>query len=123
MAVRRKNFQIGAGQQAGQFIEGFEDQLVGTKEGDENTVNVTFPAGYPGDQVAGKDASFDVSVKEIFDKEFRRTWMMSFAKSRGFADMRKRSAMLSRKQLVGEYDQVVRRQLKKATLRPDGRRI
>jgi trigger factor len=47
------------------FIPGFEDQLVGLKAGDEKLVKVTFPANYLAEHLAGKDAEFDVKVKEI----------------------------------------------------------
>jgi trigger factor len=50
---------------SGQFIPGFEAQLVGAKKGEERDVNVTFPADYPEASLAGKDAVFSVSVKEI----------------------------------------------------------
>ena len=49
---------------SGSFVPGFEDQLIGAKAGDEKVVKVTFPEDYsPG--LAGKDAEFDVTVKEI----------------------------------------------------------
>jgi trigger factor len=47
------------------FIPGFEDQLVGTKAGDENEVTVTFPEDYGVDTLAGKEAVFDVKVKQV----------------------------------------------------------
>jgi trigger factor len=47
------------------FIPGFEDQLVGVKAGDEKLVKVTFPANYLAEHLAGKDAEFDVTVKEV----------------------------------------------------------
>jgi len=50
---------------SGQFIPGFEDQLVGTKAGDETQVKVTFPEDYGAAHLAGKDAVFDVTVKEV----------------------------------------------------------
>jgi trigger factor len=50
---------------SGQFIPGFEEQLVGTKPGDEVLVKVTFPAEYQAAQLAGKDAEFTVQVKEV----------------------------------------------------------
>src|SRR5690606_18144531 len=50
---------------SGRFIPGFEDQLVGVKAGDEKTITVTFPADYPAPNLAGKEATFDVSVKAI----------------------------------------------------------
>ena len=50
---------------SGQFIPGFEEQLVGAKAGDERLVEVTFPAEYPAEQLAGKAATFDVKVKAV----------------------------------------------------------
>ncbi|MGD1868230.1 MAG: trigger factor [Neomegalonema sp.] len=50
---------------SGQFIPGFEEQLVGLKVGDEKAVEVTFPAEYGAENLAGKDAVFDVNVKEV----------------------------------------------------------
>ena len=47
------------------FIPGFEDQLVGVKAGDEKTVTVTFPANYGAAHLAGKEASFAVTVKDV----------------------------------------------------------
>lgn len=48
-----------------QFIPGFEEQLVGVKEGDESTITVTFPEQYPAAHLAGKEATFDIKVKAI----------------------------------------------------------
>ena len=48
-----------------QFIPGFEEQLVGVKEGDETTITVTFPEQYPAAHLAGKEAKFDIKVKAI----------------------------------------------------------
>lgn len=50
---------------SGQFIPGFEEQLVGTKAGDALKVNVTFPEAYPSANLAGKAAVFDVTVKDV----------------------------------------------------------
>jgi trigger factor len=47
------------------FIPGFEDQLVGSKAGDEVEVKVTFPEGYGSKDLAGKDAVFDVKIVEV----------------------------------------------------------
>ncbi|MGF9691622.1 trigger factor [Rhizobium sp. 0TCS1.26] len=47
------------------FIPGFEDQLVGVKAGDEKTITVTFPADYPAANLSGKEATFDITVKEV----------------------------------------------------------
>ncbi len=53
---------------SGRLIEGFEEQLVGTSAGEEREVNVTFPAEYGTEDLAGKPASFAVSVKEVKEK-------------------------------------------------------
>jgi trigger factor len=64
-------FQGGSGQDyhlelgGGSFIPGFEDQLVGAMPGEERTVTVTFPADYGNKDLAGKDATFTVTVKGI----------------------------------------------------------
>jgi len=50
---------------SGQFIPGFEDQLLGAKAGEQRTVKVTFPADYGAADLAGKEASFAVEVKEV----------------------------------------------------------
>ena len=55
---------------SGQFIPGFEDQLVGAKLGEETEVNVTFPEEYHAEELKGKPAVFKVTVKEIKEKEY-----------------------------------------------------
>ncbi len=50
---------------SGSFIPGFEEQLVGVKTGDEMAVTVTFPEDYQAEQLAGKEAVFDVTVKAV----------------------------------------------------------
>ena len=50
------------------FIEGFEDQLVGSSAGIEVDVKVTFPKNYGPDEIAGKDAVFHVKVNEVKQK-------------------------------------------------------
>ena len=54
---------------SGQFIPGFEDQIVGKNIGDEFDVNVTFPEEYGAKELAGKDAVFKVKLHEIKVKE------------------------------------------------------
>jgi trigger factor len=49
----------------GQFIPGFEEQLVGVKAGDEKEVALSFPDDYAAEQLAGKAATFDVTVSEV----------------------------------------------------------
>ena len=50
---------------SGQFIPGFEEQLVGAKPDSDLVVKVTFPADYQAANLAGKDAEFETKVKEV----------------------------------------------------------
>lgn len=54
---------------SGQFIPGFEDQVIGMKKGDEKTIDVTFPENYGGAKLAGKPAQFKVKIEAIQTKE------------------------------------------------------
>ena len=47
------------------FIPGFEEQLIGAKTGDEKTITVTFPADYQAADLAGQEATFDITVKQV----------------------------------------------------------
>ncbi|MFL2076667.1 trigger factor [Marinilactibacillus psychrotolerans] len=51
------------------FIPGFEEQLVGSKAGEEKEVTVTFPEEYQAEDLAGKEAVFNVKVHEVKSKE------------------------------------------------------
>ncbi len=50
---------------SGQMIPGFEDGIVGMKNGEDKTITVTFPAEYQNEELAGKEATFDITVKKI----------------------------------------------------------
>jgi trigger factor len=54
---------------SGQLIDDFEEQLVGAKAGDEVEVKVTFPEEYGAAELAGQDAVFAVTVKEVREKK------------------------------------------------------
>ena len=54
---------------SGQFIPGFEDQIIGHSVGDEFDVNVKFPEDYQAEELKGKDATFKVKLHEIQYKE------------------------------------------------------
>ncbi len=62
-----ENYSLELG--SGQFIPGFEDQLVGVSPGEEKEVNVTFPEEYHAAELAGKPAVFKVKVHEIKTRE------------------------------------------------------
>ena len=61
------NFSLGLG--SGQFIPGFEDQLVGQKAGETVDVVVTFPEDYQAADLAGKEAKFVTTIHEVKEKE------------------------------------------------------
>ncbi len=54
---------------SGRLVPGFEEQLTGAKAGDERTVTVTFPDDYGAEELAGNEAEFAVTVKEVKAKE------------------------------------------------------
>lgn len=64
---KAQNFALRLG--SGQFIPGFEDQVIGMKKGDEKTIDVTFPENYGGAKLAGKPAQFKVKINGIQVKE------------------------------------------------------
>ena len=62
-----QNFELRVG--SGQFIPGFEEQLIGMKKGETKTIEVTFPEDYPNKDLAGKKAKFEVTLHTIKEKE------------------------------------------------------
>ena len=62
---------------SGQFIPGFEDQVVGHNVEDEFDVNVEFPAEYQAEELAGKPAVFKVKLHEIKPDSFLLLMMSS----------------------------------------------
>ncbi len=64
---KAENYSLELG--SGQFIPGFEDQLVGTAAGESKDVEVTFPEEYHAAELAGKPATFKVTVHEIKTKQ------------------------------------------------------
>lgn len=63
---KAENFELTIG--SGQFIPGFEDQMVGMKVEEERDINVKFPEEYHAADLAGKDATFKVKLHEIKEK-------------------------------------------------------
>lgn len=99
---------------SGAFIPGFEEQLDGVKKGDEKTVKVTFPAEYGNADLAGKEAQFSVTVKEVrvlkdvpIDDEL--------AKSLGLADLAELKKQ-ARERIEREYGAVSRARVKRKLL-------
>lgn len=99
---------------SGQFIPGFEDQLVGHKAGDELTVKVTFPDTYGVKELAGKPAEFAVKVASV-EAPKEGTVDDEFAKKMGFEDLGKLKDMI-RARLSQEYDSMTGMKLKRDVL-------
>ena len=98
----------------GQFIPGFVEGLEGAKAGEERLVKVKFPDDYPGKEVAGKDAEFTVTVKEVA-KPVRPEVNDDFAKTLG-AQSLDHLKELVRGKIAGEYASVARMKIKRQAL-------
>jgi trigger factor len=99
---------------SGRLIPGFEEQLIGAKAGDQREVNVEFPKDYPAENLKGKKATFDVTVKQVkvagegkADDEF--------AKSLGLTDLEQLRGIL-RDQLSQELNGLTRTHMKRRLL-------
>jgi trigger factor len=99
---------------AGNFIPGFEDQLIGIKPEETKTITVTFPTEYHAAELAGKEAQFEVTAKELraptkvkLDDEF--------AKKFGLEDLEALKKM-AREQIEGEYGRLTRLKLKRSLM-------
>jgi trigger factor len=79
---------IGVNVGSGTFIPGFEDQLIGMAAGEQRVVKVTFPANYMNNQLAGKEAEFDVTAKSV-EAPGTVTIDEAFAKSLGLESLDK----------------------------------
>jgi len=99
---------------SGTFIPGFEDQLVGVKTGQEKTITVTFPENYQAAHLAGKEATFDVTVKAV-KVETETTVDEDFAKSLGLDSLDKLREIM-RGQLEQQTAGLTRTQMKRALL-------
>jgi trigger factor len=74
-SIGGEEFEGGAGRGqvvelgSGRLVPGFEEQLEGASAGEEREVSLTFPGDYPAENLAGKDASFAVEIKEVKEKK------------------------------------------------------
>ncbi len=97
-----------------QFIPGFEEQLIGTKAGDDVTVKVTFPAEYGAANLAGKAAEFAVKVNGV-EAPAESKIDEDFAKRIGFEDLSKLQDMV-KTGLEREFGQMTAMKLKRDVL-------
>lgn len=99
---------------SGQFIAGFEDQLIGKKKGAKIEVKVAFPENYGAKELAGRDAIFDTEIVAIHESK-KPEINDEFAKNLGLEDVKAlRSAIAE--QIQKELDSHSRMKLKKALL-------
>ncbi|MGE4372961.1 MAG: trigger factor [Xanthobacter sp.] len=96
------------------FIPGFEEQLVGISAGENRTLKVTFPADYAATDLAGKEASFEVTCKSVaapgdvtVDDEF--------AKGLGLEGLEQLKTMV-RERTAGEHAAISRQKVKRVLL-------
>ncbi len=99
---------------SGTFIPGFEEQLTGVKTGEEKTITVTFPEDYPAEQLKGKEATFDVTVKQV-KVEGETKLDDEFAKNLGLDSLDKLKELI-RGQLEQETAGLTRTQMKRQLL-------
>lgn len=99
---------------SGRLIPGFEDQLVGATAGEERTVTVSFPDDYGAEHLAGEDAVFAVTVKEVKRKELPQLDDDFAVEAAGFdtlddlrADVRKRLEEADARQIEAEFREAV----------------
>jgi trigger factor len=99
---------------AGQFIPGFEEQLVGTKAGDEKVVELTFPENYQAAHLAGRDAKFEVKIKEV-SKPDSTDINDDVAKKLGL-ESAERLREIIRGQIESQFGQMTRQKVKRELL-------
>ena len=99
---------------SGQFIPGFEEQLTGVKTGDAKTITVTFPEDYPAANLKGKEAQFDVTVKQV-KIESETVIDEAFATSLGVDSLDKLKELM-RGQIEQETASLTRTQMKRQLL-------
>jgi len=99
---------------SGRFIPGFEDNLIGLKAGENRTFDVKFPDDYPATALAGKNATFAVTVKTV-EAPGEVTLNDDFAKSLGLDSLAKLRDAL-RERLQREHASASRQKVKRALL-------
>ncbi len=99
---------------SGDFIPGFEDQLIGLKAGEAKLVEVTFPENYSHPALAGKDATFDVTVKGL-EKPGELEINDETAKALGLESLDKLREIV-RNQIESQFGSITRQKVKRQLL-------
>lgn len=99
---------------ANKFIEGFEDQLLGANTDDTKRVKLRFPEAYVNERLAGKEAEFEVHVKQILEPVALEI-NDELAKAMGESSLESLRAWVL-KEIGGEYETLSRLRLKRTVL-------
>ena len=102
-----KGFQLEIG--SGQFIPGFEEQMIGMEKGETRDLNLTFPENYQAKELAGQDVIFKVTVHHIQEKK-AATLNDEFVVSLNVPDMKTVEDLYQRMEenIQAQYDQTYR---------------
>ena len=100
---------------AGEYIPGFEEQLVGVKAGEPKDVKVTFPEDYGNKELAGKEAVFEVEVLHIDGPKEGAELNDAFAESLGLENLEQLKTEV-RRQMEQAHEQMVRQRVKRQVL-------
>jgi len=99
---------------SGSFIPGYEDQLIGKKAGEVVNVKATFPENYHAKDLAGKEALFVTTIKEI--REVKKTEINEdFAKTMGAESLDKLKESV-KERIAQDYENATKMKLKRALL-------
>ncbi|MCE2991583.1 MAG: trigger factor [Candidatus Jidaibacter sp.] len=97
---------------SGQFIPGFEDQLIGAKAGDEIKVRVSFPKNYTNKSLSGKPAVFEVKIKQVLMPESVDEIDNAFAEKLGLESVEKLLELIKEK-ITADFNGLARLSMKK----------
>jgi trigger factor len=100
---------------SGQMPEGFEQQLIGVKTGNTPVLEFTFPEEFPDEQIAGKTATFNVTIKNVEEAQLPEL-DDSFAEQLGLEGGVEELRNRVQQSLESERDQAVRSQLKRQVM-------
>ncbi len=110
MAGEDQELELGSNR----FVEGFEDQLIGAEPGEDREVKVTFPSAYMNERLAGREAVFQVKVKDIREAE-PVTLDDELAKKFGEDSLDELKDRV-REQIRQDYEKVARNKVKRVLL-------
>lgn len=109
---KAENYNLTLGD--GQFIPGFEDQIVGHKAGEEFTITVTFPEEYPEETLAGKEVNFEIKLHEIKMRELPEVdddFVKDVSDKETVAEYREEIAAKAKERLEAEADRAKEQQI------------